>query len=370
MIQYPKNTHMTLPSVEAGFGTLNILRDPPKSIHTRYKPKVGETSDLTQMIEDSGDRSCEVIKPYARGVNPFVSVSYSNYGTNGGQMRYRDGATGTGQDPISIRGSGNVQSSYPYKIMEGGAFRPPITPPQDLLPLSRMPRLVTKQQTNPGSTFTKVENMLKCNSKDLREVRQELLKVCSRPTKIFNFEKPQTAPYDVKNNINQDKKTVRAETSRMNKQHSLNVNAKPERGINQTVSHAFASSNKSSNIQGTPIDQQAGNQPIRLNNKVKTSCTSNISKRGEGQGYMKYARKHERTLPVASASTNTCQTGVDMNSTITDRQYRNLRDRPSRGGFMNGGMKSRFGMEVPNVKLSTEKSIFQKAEENRNNRMR
>ena len=39
----------TLPSVE-GWGTnMNIVRDPPKSIHTRRKDKVGDTSEITIM---------------------------------------------------------------------------------------------------------------------------------------------------------------------------------------------------------------------------------------------------------------------------------------------------------------------------------
>ena len=59
MIQYPKTTGLTLPSVEGGFGTLNILRDPPKSIHTTYKPKVGDTSKISEWIGGSDDRICE-----------------------------------------------------------------------------------------------------------------------------------------------------------------------------------------------------------------------------------------------------------------------------------------------------------------------
>ena len=42
---------VTLPSVEAGLGSMNILRDPPKSIMTRRIDKVGETSSITEMID-------------------------------------------------------------------------------------------------------------------------------------------------------------------------------------------------------------------------------------------------------------------------------------------------------------------------------
>ena len=50
MIQYPKNEHITLPSVE-GWGTnLNILRDPPKAVWTRRRDKVSDTQDITRII--------------------------------------------------------------------------------------------------------------------------------------------------------------------------------------------------------------------------------------------------------------------------------------------------------------------------------
>lgn len=88
MIQYPKQTHITLPSVESWGTNMNIQRDPPKALWTRKIDKVSQTQEITRMIgEGSGDRICEMIKVYPRGINPHVAVSYSNYGTNGGQNR-------------------------------------------------------------------------------------------------------------------------------------------------------------------------------------------------------------------------------------------------------------------------------------------
>ena len=65
----------TLPSIDSWSTDNNILRDSPKSIHTRRIDKVGDTSGITSMIDDSENRACEAILPFARGVNPFVSVS-------------------------------------------------------------------------------------------------------------------------------------------------------------------------------------------------------------------------------------------------------------------------------------------------------
>ena len=73
----------TLPSVESWGTNMNILRDPPKSIHTRRIDKVGETSSITEMIDASGDRAAEAILVYPRGVNPMVGVSYGNNGGGG-----------------------------------------------------------------------------------------------------------------------------------------------------------------------------------------------------------------------------------------------------------------------------------------------
>ena len=117
---------VTLPSVETWGTNMNILRDPPKSIVTRKIDKVGEDSAITEMIDESGNRACEAINVYARGVNPMVSVSYSNYGNNGG-----GGMAGslTGLSDSFTRLSGAVngaQASLPYKPMNGGAFRPPV----------------------------------------------------------------------------------------------------------------------------------------------------------------------------------------------------------------------------------------------------
>ena len=129
----------TLPSVSSWGTNMNILRDPPKSITTRRIDKVGETSSITEMVDQSGDRACESIKVYARGVNPFVSVSYSNYGNNGGQ-RVNNRSTAIA----------NVQSKLPYRILVGGAFRPPTLRQEDLFPLSRLPRCNTNAFTKPG----------------------------------------------------------------------------------------------------------------------------------------------------------------------------------------------------------------------------
>jgi hypothetical protein len=112
-----------------GFKYEYTRRDPPKSIMTRRRDKVGENSDMLKMIDNSYCSS-EAILRFSRGVNPSVTVSYSN---NGG----------------SLQNFGNQQARLPYTINKDGDFHPPVQAPQDLLALSRLPRNITFAVTNP-----------------------------------------------------------------------------------------------------------------------------------------------------------------------------------------------------------------------------
>ena len=133
---------VTLPSVESWGTNMNILQDPPKSIVTRRIDKVGETSSITQMQEESGNRACEAISVYPRGVNPMVGVMYSNHQTTG-----LPSGSASANDRCAV-----PAASMPYKILEGGVFRPPMEYGMQarLMPLSRLPRLNTSASTQPG----------------------------------------------------------------------------------------------------------------------------------------------------------------------------------------------------------------------------
>lgn len=120
--KYPK---VTLPSVEAWNGNTNITKDPPRSITTRKKDRVGQTSYITDEIDGSSDRILDNIRQFARGVNPAVSVEYSNLGNTSSTSR-------TGE------------AFLPYRIMKDGAFRPPLFRQEDLTALSRQRRPYTE----------------------------------------------------------------------------------------------------------------------------------------------------------------------------------------------------------------------------------
>lgn len=226
----------TLPSVTGGLGSMNILKDPPKSIHTRRIDKVGENSDITQWIQDSGDRSCEAITQYARGVNPMVSVSYHNNGNNGGQ---RGGS-------IVPSMNGSVQARLPYAIGSGGSvFRPPTLRQENLLPLSRLPRVWTKAYTN--KEFPDFSRKMVCAqpAERTRQVKNSVIKTSVRPTRTYKLETPISEPFEVKYVI-QNPVQVSANSGVRQRDIGKQAYVEPVRGINQAPMHTYAQSQKTS----------------------------------------------------------------------------------------------------------------------------
>lgn len=121
-----------LENVESWGASMHIIRDPPKSVMTRRIDRVGTNNDVLDQVDGGNTRANEAISYFPRGVNPSVSVSYSNHGN--GQSNSEAG--------------GSSQAFLPYRIMKDGAFRPPIIRQEQLLPLSRQARLTTSVNTN------------------------------------------------------------------------------------------------------------------------------------------------------------------------------------------------------------------------------
>jgi hypothetical protein len=274
---------VTLPSVDSWGTNMNILRDPPKSIQTRqHNNHILMTSEITQMIQDSGDRMNEAIQVYARGVNPMVDVSYDNYGNNGGQRRGNKNSAGL----VDNSSNSGKQSYLPYRIMNGGAFRPPARDQRELLPLSRLPRAWTSSYTQPGfADFSKKLQTPSLNEKGTKK-SEDVLRWSIRPTSTYKIEAPLVETYEVKNVI---KKILPVpKTSGIQPQQRYNGEIaepihrviseprKPEINLNKGTSEFYIDAqldhmntgkythnilqgekdtNKSRNIQSTPIDQ-------------------------------------------------------------------------------------------------------------------
>jgi len=137
---------ITLPS----WDQVSILREPPKSVHTRKKERV-DFSDVSYMVrDDSQNRLSENINYIARGVNPHTDVVYTNYSAGGSR-------TTTMNTP---------QATNPYKAIRDGAFRPPLYFQEDLQPLSRLQHPNYAVASNPGmSNDFSVPNLVETTDK-------------------------------------------------------------------------------------------------------------------------------------------------------------------------------------------------------------
>jgi hypothetical protein len=217
---------VTLPSVDSWGTNMNIIRDPPKSITTRRRDKVGENSDILKMIDNS-DRSSEAILRFARGVNPSVSVSYSN---NGG----------------SLQNFGNQQAKLPYSINKDGDFHPPVQAPQNLLPLSRLPRNITFAVTNPTMPHFGKELPNSRNTTTTSSVKSEIISSQVRPTKRYYLQKPFQEAFE--SNYMIQPILHKSADSNISTTNRTNVNVlEPTKEINNDNINAFARSNNVSN---------------------------------------------------------------------------------------------------------------------------
>ena len=323
----------TLPSVESWSSNLNILRDPPKSIYTRKIDRVGQTSEITQMIQDSGDRAAECIQVYQRGVNPMVAVDFSNSGNNGGQRG------GSRQNAgLSYGNLNNSKQSYlPYRILDKGAFRPPIRDQRSLLPLSRLPRVWTSSFSQPGFADFSKKAMCPGNiGDDYKGVKssEQMLKACARPTATYKIQTPLIEPYEVKYVIKNPMKVpvssgvhVKARFNGELGEPVKQINNDPLRKeihINQRGEHSREvdvdrheterythdalqgsyGSNLSQNVQITPIDEI-----FAMDASKNIQNAQNISYNAPQTSYKKYEYIHddvelERSLPYYEAHTN------------------------------------------------------------------
>ena len=235
----------TLPSVE-GWGTsLNIVKDPPKSIHTRRINKVGQTSMITEDIDAARDRACEAIRVYARGTNPAVSVMYTNQGMAGGSCKGEGSSANTNTGICS-----NTQASLPFKIMKDGAFRPPVFTQEQLLPLSRQPRAKTCANTIPNlADYTK--RILACGNADqTKETRSTIITYAAssgiKKHKTATLDEAQS--YDIKYNI-QDPLNSSVRTNEVNSRIHTTPCPKLEVGRYTRVSMNMAANSKKARTQ-------------------------------------------------------------------------------------------------------------------------
>lgn len=184
----------TLPSVEVWNGNFDIVKDPPSGIHTRRIIKVGENNDLLDWNDDSGSRINEMINVYARGNNPMVTVQYSNHGNTGsGLMGIDGGSSGSTMNGLFTSGGGG---KLPYRIMDNGAFRPPILRQEDLLPLSRLPRTCTSV-TSKRCRVDQTKRITPDTVEYFKQIHRNPMKVSAQSQRSFKKEGPQEPPSNI-----------------------------------------------------------------------------------------------------------------------------------------------------------------------------
>jgi hypothetical protein len=329
-IQYPKHQHITLPSIEQWGTNANILRDPPKAIFTRRIDKVGQNTDITDLIDASGDRACEGINYYARGVNPMVSVSYSNNSANAG-------LSGT-----LTSTSGATQASLPHKIMEGGVFRPPVRTERELLPLSRLPRVWFNKESTPSLVdYSKTKQQ----PYDYRAVKKEedIVRVNDvRPNKSANLSTKIVEHFKVLNENAINDKHINVEASAGHRSRDITSFTRDHvdrgKGINHDYTGAFAQSastrNVSHNLENLAIDQRRYIQD-HLSHEGHTNPSMNRSQGLDNMAIDKrrYIQDHlaheERTNPSRMTSQGLDNLSIDQRRYIQDHLAHEERTNPS-----------------------------------------
>jgi hypothetical protein len=291
---------VTLPSVETWGTNNNILQDPPSSIHTRRKDKVGETSDITTMIDDSGNRFCEAINVYARGTNPSVSVSFGNYGSNSG------GLSGN----LTGLGSSHTQAYSPFTIMKDGAFRPPIVPPEQLLPFSRQPRVWTEVMSKPGFIdYTKKVREYKENCK-LREIKNEKIEGSIPSTFSSNIYKNKPNHQSVQNNI-QNNHNIQVDSKFVLPDSVIQNIGKQKTNIIDDVLKASANTNPNNRkkfIQNNNTNAESYVNKVLLDGELRTNDNLNIYKNNNELQTERFLQdplnKEVETVLVSTGETN------------------------------------------------------------------
>ena len=340
---------VTLPSVESGLGSLNVLRDPPKSIMTRRKDKVGQTMDITQDIQDSNDRFSEAILQFPRGVNPAVGVSYSNYGNNGGARN-------------TSSASNYLQARLPYRI--GDNFRPPLLSQRDTLPLSRLPRVFFHQVTNPNyADYTK---KLMCpGSEPKRAIIDQPLNASICSGMKCNWETPIIEPFEVKYAIQPHvRSSVGSGVSYMDITHQENKN--PNRGILQdkeyyTVKSQLGSENISKE---NKIEDDKNFINKHVQDHVYHSVRPNISSQEVVRLDDFKEIVLERNIPNGIMNTNVSMKGYDSGKLdLSSRDY-DLLEKPKFGEFTGvGNIPSIQRREYKNI-ISDKNNIHKKSTNN------
>ena len=129
--------------------------------------------------------------------------------------------------------------------MKDGAFRPPTRTQDQLLPLSRLPRVNTESFTQPG--FVDYSKRLNCSDGVYRQIKKDTIKACIRPTATYKINHQIKEPFEVKYVIKNPVKfdSMAGFSGTRTRDLTIQDVKKPTRGLNDNLLNTNAYSNKS-----------------------------------------------------------------------------------------------------------------------------
>ena len=356
-----KRAKVTVPSSDGWMSSNSIFRDPPKSITTRRIDRVDADGSLNRLYANSGDRFAENISLYAFGVNPFVAVQYSNTQASGGYSASNNNYNPKNGNSVLAPWGGKL----PYRIMDGGSFRPPQLRQEQLLPLSRQPRNFTSMGSNPQ--YVDYTKTVMCDAKkpavSFRQVKKPDMSIHTTATanKSLNIHSPETKEHYI--NIRQhtvENPTIISTTAKLSAKADLQLDntgnfRETKRQTNAHTVHTNKSENIYSSIEPDHIPEKHRNLPEYMINTTKSEnvyatiepdyvlerqrnlpAYQTAAQKSDPRMYVAIEAENDYTLSqkvAASAHTNmNSHSDYDVNRDIV------LPERLKYGGFENAGV--------------------------------
>lgn len=297
----------TLPSAE-GWGTnMNIARDPPKSIMTRRVDKVNADGSLNDMYYGSGDRFSDSLTVYARGVNPMVSVQYTN--------------------------SNGAPSKLPYRIVQNGAFRPPAKSAVDLLPFSRRPRGFVPVCAGKGWVdFTKTLSCARENEK-FRQIKPEIIHPQGNSNIYFQIASPIKEHFTVKYVI--EKPVLPQASTNVNSKANIIIQNEEHKRIqefNPNRSQAYT------NMHGRDKIEYIHEDIVLERNMPVAQATTNVSENKYITIQSDNEYQFERNMPMGTMTSNVSRQDMYVDNTSRDFS-RAIKNHLVPGAIENTGIK-------------------------------
>jgi hypothetical protein len=223
-------------------------------------------------------------------------------------------------------------------------------------------------QTNPNCYTANLALPMIC-SKDIKQVRQELLNVCVAPKATFNIDSAALRPIQVVKTAIGDRLQAQALTTPQSSvmYGGIATNQIPDNGVVWNKSYSAVNTNPSSNISSSSSSYlNADSAQIHVKDQLQGSIASNVN------SYFEIDRSApvkmidlNRNLPQWAVSNSISDSRVDMNPDLCDRNYRNLVPRTRRGSFENSGHRTDFDSSdrhAATIRLNTNSTLKRAAE--------